>query len=90
MRRYVLEHIQNFDKVLADWERARVEIAKKKSLFSQAGIMIMECIYDADGRHFDISKVLKIFDRLHYIGVTSACEFIGVCVYDQIWFQNFA
>ena len=33
IRRYILEHIQNLDKVLADLEKAEVTIAEAKSQF---------------------------------------------------------
>ncbi len=62
IRRYFLEHIQNLDKVLADLERAGVTIAGAKSQFCQAGFKIVGHICDADGRHPDTSKVLKILD----------------------------
>ena len=90
IRRYVLEHIQNLDKVLADLERARVTIAGGKSQFCRAGIKIVGYICDADGRHPDTSKVLKILDWPECTDVTSARAFIGVCVYYQIWIKNFA
>ncbi len=88
--RYVLEQIQNLDKVLADLERAGVTIAGAKSLFCRAGLKIVGYICDADGRHLDTSKVLKILDWPECIDVTSARAFMGVCVYYQIWIKNFA
>ena len=88
--RYVLEQIQNLDKVLADLERAGVTIARAKSLFCRAGLKIVGYICDADGRHLDTSKVLKILDWPECIDVTSARAFMGVCVYYQIWIKNFA
>ena len=50
----------------------------------------MGYICDADGRHPDTSKVLRILDWPEYTDVTSARTFIGVCVYYQIWIKNFA
>ena len=78
IRRYVVEHIQNLDKVLADLERAGVTIAGAKSQFCRAGIKIVRYICDADGRHPDTSKVLKILDWPKYIDTTLACVFMGV------------
>lgn len=40
IRRYVLEYIQNLDKVPADLERAGVIIARAKSQFCQAGLYL--------------------------------------------------
>ena len=38
IRQYVIEHIQNLDKVLADLERADVTTAEAKSQFYRAGL----------------------------------------------------
>ena len=72
IRQYVVEHIKNLDKVLADLERARVTIAGAKSQFCQAGIKIVGYICNADGCHPDTSKVLKISDWLECTDTTSA------------------
>ena len=64
-------------------------IAKAKSQFCQAGIKILGYICDADSRHPNTSNILKILDWLEYTDASSACAFIGVCVYYQIWIKNF-
>ena len=84
IRRYVFEHIQNLGKVLADLERAGVTIAGAKSQFCQAGLKIVGYICDADGRHPDTSKVLKILDWPECTDDTFARMFMGVCVYYRI------
>ena len=90
IRRYVVEHIQNLDAVLADLERAGITIAGAKSQFCCAGIKIVGFICDSDGRHPDTSKVLKILDWPECINVTAARAFMGVCVYYRIWIKDFA
>lgn len=45
-RCYILEHIQNLDKVLADLERVEVIITGGKSHFCRADIKIMGYICD--------------------------------------------
>ncbi len=90
IRRYILEHIQNLNKVLADLERADVTIAGAKSQFCRVGLKIMGYICDADGRHPDTSKVLKILDWPKCTDVTSARAFMGICVYYRIWIKDFA
>ena len=62
IKRYVFEHIQNLDKILADLDQAGIIIAGAKSQFSQARLKIVGYICDADSRHPDTSKVLKILD----------------------------
>ncbi len=90
IRRYVLEHIQNLDNVLADLEPAGVTIAGVKSQFCQAGLKIVGYICDADSCHPDTSKVLKILDWPECTDITSARAFMGVCVYYRIWIKDFA
>ncbi len=86
----MVEHIQNLDKVLADLERAGVTIARAESQFCRASIKIVEYICDANSRHPDTSKVLKILDWPRCTDTTSARAFMGVCVYYQIWIKTFA
>ena len=62
IKQYVIEHIQNLDKVLADLKQAGVTIAGAKSQFCQAGLKIVGFICDADGCHPNTAKVLKILD----------------------------
>ena len=81
IKRYVFEYTQNLNKVLADLEQAGITIAGAKSLFCQIGLKIVNYICDADGRHPDTSKVLKILAWPEYTNVTSARIFMGVCVY---------
>ncbi len=90
IRRYVVEHIQNLDKVLAELERAGITIAGAKFQFCRAVIKIVGYICDANGRHPDNSKVLKILDWPECTDTTSARAFMGVCVYYRIWIKNFA
>lgn len=89
IRRYVFEHLQNLDIVLADLEQADVTIAEAKSQFCWTGLKIVGYIWNVDGCHLDTSKVLRIFDWPEYTHVTSACA-IGVDVYYRIWNKDIA
>jgi hypothetical protein len=60
IRKFVLEHIQNLDAVLADLERAGATISAVKSKFCMAGLKIVGYVCDAEGRHPDSTKVLKM------------------------------
>lgn len=84
IRRYVTEHIQNLDAVLADLERAGITIAGAKSQFCCAGIKIVGYICNFEGRHPDTSKVLKILHWPECVDVTTTRAFIGICVYYRI------
>ncbi len=90
IRRYVVEHNQNLDTILADLERAGVTIAEAKSQFCRAGIKIVGYICDANGRHPDTPKIINILDWPEYTDTTSVRAFMGVCVYYRIWIKNFA
>jgi hypothetical protein len=62
VRRFILKHIQSLDVILADLERARFIISAEKSVFYIAGLKIVGYVYDADGRHSNYAKVLKILE----------------------------
>ena len=81
IRQYMVEHIQNLDKVLANLERAEVTIAGAKSQFCQAGIKIVGYICNIDSCHLDTSKVLKILDWPKCMDTTSVSGFLRVCIY---------
>ena len=90
IRQYVIEYIQNLNKILADLKWVGVTIARVKSQFCQAYIKIVKFICDADGCHLDISKVLKILNWLECTNTTLAQVFLGVYIYYRIWMRNFA
>ena len=89
-RRFVLEHIQNLDAVLADLERAGATISAEKSMFGMKGLRIVGYVCDDKGRHPDSAKVLKILSWADCKDVVEVRAFIGICVYYRIWIQSFA
>jgi hypothetical protein len=62
IRRYILEHIKSLDAVLVDLEKASVTISILKSHFCMIELKIVNFICDADNRHLDTIKVIKIID----------------------------
>ena len=90
IRRYVLEHIQSLDRVLADIERAGATISGLKSQFCMAGLKVVGFVCDIKRRHPDAAKVIKILDWPDPIDTTGARAFLGVCVYYRIWIYDFA
>ena len=62
IRRYVLEHIQNLDNVVADVERSGGTIHGGKSQFCTDGVKLLGYLCDFNGRHPEESKVQKIVD----------------------------
>ena len=90
VRRFVLEHIQNLDVVLADLERAGATVSGEKSMFCMPGLKIVGYVCDCDGRHPDSTKVLKILEWRDCWDVTEARVFLGCCVYYRIWIPSFS
>jgi hypothetical protein len=62
IRRYILEHIKSLDAVLVDLERASITISILKSHFCMIEFKVVSFICDADDRHLDTIKVIKIID----------------------------
>ncbi len=60
IRKYVLEHIQWLDKILADLERIDCTILSAKSQFYIADIRVIRYLCDIEGRHPDTTKIIKI------------------------------
>jgi hypothetical protein len=62
IRRYILEHIKSLNAVLVDLERASITISILKSHFCMIELKVVSFICDADDRHLDTIKVIKIID----------------------------
>jgi hypothetical protein len=62
VRRFVLKYIQNLNVVLINLKRARATVSIKKSIFCIIKLKIIKYIYNADGKHSDAKKVLKILN----------------------------
>ena len=90
VRRFVMEHIQNLDVVLADLERAGGAISALKSIFCAAILNIVGYRCDEKGRYPDYQKVVKIVEWPACESVTECRAFLGVCVYYRIWIIEFA
>jgi hypothetical protein len=62
IRRYILEHIKSLDAVLVDLKKASITISTLKSHFCMIELKVVSFICDADDRHLDTIKVIKIID----------------------------
>ena len=84
IRRFIVEHLQNVDRVLADVERAGATISGHKSDFCYARMALVGYQVDKEGRHPSTQKVEKI---VNWTACTNAKEvrgFLGVCVYYRV------
>jgi hypothetical protein len=62
VRRFILKYIQNLNTILADLKKAEFTIFAKKSIFYIIGLKIVSYICDANGKHSNYIKVLKILN----------------------------
>ena len=65
VRRFVLEHLQWMDSMLADVERAGLTIHGEKSEFCVRGVKIVGFVCDPGGKRPSASKVIKIVEWGH-------------------------
>jgi hypothetical protein len=89
VRRFVLGHNQNLDKVLADIERSGATISGEKSQFCMEGIKIVGFVCDARGRSPESAKIARVVDWEPCRDLAGARAFIGLCVYFRIWIKDF-
>jgi hypothetical protein len=90
VRRFMLEHIINLDKVLLAIECAGATIAGEKSQWCMQGVKVVGYVCDKYGRHPEASKVEKVVNWPTPQTPTDVKGFIGLCVYYRIWIKNFA
>jgi hypothetical protein len=62
IRRYILEHIKSLNAVLVDLERASITISILKSHFCMIELKVVSFICDANDKHLNTIKVIKIID----------------------------
>ncbi len=84
IRRFILEHIQRLDTILANLERAGATVSENKSQFCMAGIKVVGYIYNSEDRHPDVSKITKILEWSLLSDIATARAFIGVYIYFKI------
>jgi hypothetical protein len=90
IRRFVREHIQSLDQVLASLERAGLTMSGPKSQWCMNGVQIVGYICSFEGRLPETAKIIKILEWPPPRDVTQARAFIGVYVYYRIWIEGFA
>ena len=90
IRQYILETIQNLDKVLTNVEAAGGCVSGQKSQFVVEFLKIVGFICGPDGRTPESGKVLKIVEWPPCTRLEDARAFIGICVYFRLWIEGFA
>jgi hypothetical protein len=90
IRKYILESIQNLDKVLTNVECAGGCVSGSKSQFVVENLKIVGFVCGPEGRMPEATKVLKILEWPPCQGLEEARAFIGICVYFRLWVKDFA
>ena len=90
IRQYILETIQNFNKILTNIEAAGECVSGQKSQFVVEYLKIVGFICGPDGRMPEAEKVLKIVEWPPCTRLEEARAFIGICVYFRLWIEGFA
>jgi hypothetical protein len=90
IRRYILEHIQNLDKVLYDLELAGACVSGFKSQFLCVLLKIVGYLCGPKGRTPQAEKVLKIMDWPSCKTAQEVRIWIGMCVYYRLWIKDFS
>jgi hypothetical protein len=62
IRRYILKHIKSLNAVLVNLEKANITILILKSHFCMIELKVVSFIYDANDRHLNTIKIIKIID----------------------------
>jgi hypothetical protein len=88
IQRFILEHIQNLDKVLERIERAGATIGPKSQYYIP-GLRMVRFVTDANGRRPDTAKVIKIQEWKVCENESKVRSFLGVCVFYRLWIKDF-
>ena len=77
----MIKYIWNLDIIITNIERSKTTISAKKSKFYIIGLKIVRYIYNANDRHLDYTKIIKIFEWPFYKNATKARAFIKIYIY---------
>ena len=86
---YVLESIQNLNKILVNVECAEECVSDEKSQFVIKKLRIVSFIYELKEHSSETVKVLKIVKWSLCWSIKDIQAFIELCVYYQLWIKKF-
>lgn len=90
LRRYVVEHIQNIDKVLVNCELAGVTIAVRKSQWCRRSAVVVGYVCGIDGRRSEEAKIIKIKTWKELGNIVELRRFLGFVGFYRVWIAGFA
>ena len=88
LRHFIIEYIQNIDKILINYEFIGVIIVNKKSQWCQESITIVGYICDPEGRRSTEDRMKKIRNWKSYINITELRHFLELINIYRIWIQD--
>ena len=90
-RKFVADHIANFEKILQRLEGARLTFSGEKSAFGQPEILVVGHLCGSYGRKPSPTKVEAISAMKEECGsVTEVRRFLGACAFYHIWIPHYA
>jgi hypothetical protein len=89
IRRYVIEYIQNIDKVLVNIELVGYTINAVKSQWYQESIPIIRYIYRTNSYRLNQTKIIKILKWERYKDISKVRSFLGIVTFYRIWVEYF-
>jgi hypothetical protein len=90
VRRFVMEHLQNLDNVLADVESAGATISGEKSDSCWNVVKIVGFVCEEAGRRPQVSRVEKVWNGPRCVNRTECRGFLELCPYYRIWIPKYA
>ena len=90
VRRYVLEHAQQVDRMLTDISRAEATVSAKKSYWGVSRMAIVGYEVDQQGRYPAKEKARKILEWPECRSVKEVRQFVGIAVYYRQWIFCFS
>lgn len=90
IKKYIFEHIQILNKVLANLKQASITMTWVKSQLSLTSLKIIGYFCDETSHYSNTLKVLKILNKPKYTNINFIYIFKRFCIYYQISIKNFA
>lgn len=90
IRRFVLEHLENIDAVLLNFELAGATASAEKSQWCKPAVTIVGYICGTNGRKPSEGKIVKILDWPACRNTTDVRAFLGITGYFRIWVAGYA
>jgi len=87
---FVMEHLQSFNNILANMERAGATISGEISDWCWQGVQIVEYVWGDAGRWPEGSKGNKVCNCPWCENRTKCRAFLGLCTLYQIWIAEYA